>query len=80
MTSLQKLGIAIFLFSFAIGVIGTVWSIYSSFAALAVVENAGIGSVGGFLSNAIYFSAGAFFGMIAGGVLIIVGRSKQGSN
>ena len=76
-TTLQKLGIGLVCFSPLVGGIGAVVSVYSSFAALHTSENAGLGSVGGLLTNAILFTAGGLIGTIAGLVLVILGRSKS---
>jgi len=76
-TNLQKLGITVLVLSPVIGLLGTVASIYLSFSALQTSENAGIGSVGSLLGNAILFTAGGLIGTIAGLILVIFGRSKN---
>ena len=76
-TTLQKIGIGLLIVSPLVGAIGSVGSIFSSFAALHTSANAGIGSVGGLLTNAILFTVGGIIGTVTGLVLFIVGRSKS---
>ncbi|PYT01324.1 MAG: hypothetical protein DMF63_00285 [Acidobacteria bacterium] len=76
-TTLQKIGIALLVLSPLIGITGAAASIYQSFSALEAAENAGIGSVGGLLANALVFTAGGLVGCFVGLVLFIVGRAKN---
>jgi len=76
MTAMQKIGVAVLVGSSVGGLAGTGWSIYSTFSALAAVENAGIGSIGGLLGNAILFTVAGLVGSTIGLLLIILGRSK----
>ena len=76
MTAMQKIGVAVLVGSWVGGLAGTVWSIYSTFRSLAAVENAGIGSIGGLVGNAILFTVAGLVGSTIGFLLIILGRSK----
>lgn len=69
-------GIAIFVGSLLLGTLGTVWRMYSSFAALETAENAGIGPVGAGIENALIFTAGGLVGSALGTVLIVIGGVK----
>ena len=72
-----KAGIVILVLSFLGGAVGTAWSIYSSFKAVDVAENAGIGAVGDQIQNALLWSVGGLVGMIIGAALIVLGRPKR---
>ncbi|MEO8572745.1 MAG: MotA/TolQ/ExbB proton channel family protein [Pyrinomonadaceae bacterium] len=76
-SSMQKAGIAVVVMSFLGGALGTVWSIYSSLMALDASANAGIGAVGDKILNALLWSVGGVVGMIIGGVLVVLGRTKR---
>jgi biopolymer transport protein ExbB/TolQ len=76
MTATQKAGLAVLVLSPVVGLAGTAWSIYSSFAALESAENAGIGSVGDEIGKAVVFTVGGLVGSAIGLMLIILGRSK----
>jgi len=75
-TTKQKIGIAVLTLSFVVGLAGTAWSIYSSFRALGMAENAGIGAVGNEIGRALLFSVGGLIGSVIGLLVIIFGRSK----
>jgi hypothetical protein len=76
---MQKLGIIVVLSSLTIGIVGTGWSVYESFAALELAESAGIGAIGDSLRKALFFSAGGVVGSIVGALMLILGRSKNRS-
>lgn len=69
-------GLVVFLFSSVVGLLGTVWSIYGSFDELKSAENAGIGSVGVGIENALYSTILGLFGSVVGITLILVGIIK----
>lgn len=73
-TKLQKVGLILLIGSLLIGLGGTVWSIYGSFAALATAENTGIGPVGDSIQNALIFTILGIIGSIAGVLMLIFGR------
>lgn len=73
-TKLQKVGLVVLIGSLLIGFGGMVWSIYGSFVALATAENAGIGSVGDSIQNALIFTILGIIGAIAGALMLILGR------
>jgi biopolymer transport protein ExbB/TolQ len=73
-TTLQKLGIAILVLSIVVGLIGTIWSIYLSFAAVETAESMGIGAVGDWVRYAVFFTAGGLIGAGIGLALFILGR------
>ena len=76
-TTLQKAGIAVLIVGPVGGMIGTVLSIYQSFAAMETAESGGIGAVGDWLSYALIFSAAGIVGCGVGLLLFIAGsRSK----
>ena len=77
MSRLQKFGIVLLLASLFIGLAGTAWSIYLSFAELDQAEFSGIGPVGEQISNAIIFAAGGFVGSLIAVVIFILGRPRK---
>jgi hypothetical protein len=58
-------------------VLGSVISVYSSFAELHGAKNSGIGAVGNEIAHAILFTAGGIIGCVVGLVLFVIGRSKD---
>ncbi|HSK74125.1 MAG TPA: MotA/TolQ/ExbB proton channel family protein [Pyrinomonadaceae bacterium] len=68
-------GAVLFLGSIVVGILGTVWGIYSSFKVLGNSE-AGIGSVGAGIENALIFTVFAIIGSIVGMILMIIGGIK----
>lgn len=77
LTRTQKLGIVLTLSSLLVGMAGTVLSIYQSFGAFELAENAGMGPIGDSLRNALIFTAVGLAGPIVGGLMLIFGRSKS---
>ena len=77
LTGIQKAGTVIVVFSFLIGAIMTIWSVYSSFTALDTAEVDGIGRVGDRIRNALWFSAGGLIGCVAGVLLVIFGKARR---
>lgn len=75
-TAMQKAGFAVLVLSPVGGLVGTAWSVYSTFGALEAAENAGIGPVGDQIGNAMLFTVGGLVGSAIGLLLIILGRSK----
>lgn len=69
-------GAILFLGSFLVGILGTVWGIYGSFEALENNETAGIGSVSVGIENALIFTVFAIIGSIVGMILMIFGGIK----
>jgi hypothetical protein len=75
--SLQTIGIVVVVVSLLVGGVGTIACIYKGFVALHSAQNAGIGSVGDLLRNALFFTVGGIVGCVAGIVLLTVGRAKN---
>jgi biopolymer transport protein ExbB/TolQ len=77
-------GIIIFVGSFLVGILGTVWGIYGSFDALKTSEGAGgIDMVGVGIENALLWTIFGIIGAIIGLVLVTIGGVKgyrQGKN
>ncbi len=69
-------GIAIFIGSLLVGILGTIWGVYSSFDALETAESAGIGLVGAGIQNALIFTIVGLVGSAFGIVLIVIGGVK----
>ncbi len=67
-------GIAVFLVSTMVGIVGTVWSIYGSFDAMKANESAGIGAVGGGIERALIVTLVTLAGCVVGiGMMIYAG-------
>lgn len=76
-SSKQKFGVVVIVLSLVLGMGGTVWSIFAAFDGLATAENAGIGSVGDSIRNALVFTVGGLVGTIIGALMLIFGRAKS---
>lgn len=69
-------GIAVFIVTTLIGILGTFWGVYSSFDALERAENSGIGPVSAGIQNALIFTIVGLLGSTIGIALIVVGGIK----
>lgn len=70
-------GTIIFVISILVGILGTIWGIYSSFDALKTSEGAkGIDDVGTGIENAVFAGAFSLIGGLIGLILITIGGVK----
>ncbi len=73
LTGIQKIGIFTVLAGCLIGIVGAVWVIYSSFAELYAVENAGIGPIGYWITVALISTCFGLLATVIGVILVIFG-------
>lgn len=69
-------GIAIFVGSLLVGILGTIYGVYDSFDALKRSGDEGIGVVGADIQNALIFTTAGIVGSVLGTALISVGGVK----
>ena len=69
-------GIAIFLISAVVGLVGTAWEIHGSFNALETLEGSDIGIVGEGIRNALVSTSVGLVGSVVGLALIIASVIK----
>lgn len=73
-------GMALSIISPILGIVGTLWFIYSSFSAMEMAEAAGIGPVGSAIRSALICTIGGIVGVGLGLTFIAIGgrNFKQG--
>lgn len=76
LSRITLIGIVVATLSPLVGIAGTIWSIYRSFAAIVRNESAGIGVVGVEIQIALIFTILGILGTIVGVLLIVFGIRK----